>query len=727
MNAASGGRFFYPLGSLSSHDREQPLAPTGKRSLDPGRLQLPVSTLRGVGSTIDRRLKGLRIRTVGELLLHLPFRHEPPSRIACVAEIRGGEEVTLKVNVLSCIVRETARRRVKVLEALVADETGSVLATWYNQAYLEAAFRDRPEVLLKGTLVRQRGGSTFFVKRHEILASGGESRHILGLVPVYPSTADLSVRTIRTILHEAAPEARHLVDALPAEMLARRRYQRRAEAVLSSHFPETLAEAGRARDRLAFEELLMLQIAVLEKRALQTRSRRARALAPPAQLAHAFVAGLPYAPTGAQRRVIEEIERDLVLPAPMRRLLHGDVGSGKTMVAAYFLLRAVEQGAQAALMAPTEVLADQHYEGLSQHLSALGVRTALLKGSQTAAERRAVRQGIESGEVDVAIGTHALIQEGVRFKDLLVAVVDEQHRFGVQQRDAIIAPAEPDGFWPHTLHMSATPIPRTLSLTLYGDLDISTLDEMPPGRRPVRSQLVAVDQQPRMWEFVRSELKQERQAYVVCPLIEESEALETASARKTFEDLSAGELAGFRLRLLHGQLPPAEKAAAMAAFTAGEADVLVSTSVIEVGVDVPNATVMVIMGPRRFGLSQLHQLRGRVGRGQHESRCFLLAEGDDEAALERLAMFARTSDGFELAEADLAARGEGQLFGERQSGLGDLEVASLLRDRKLLEDAREEAARLLGDEAAFDRPQMRWLLEAARQRFSQKIAWMDRA
>jgi ATP-dependent DNA helicase RecG len=544
---------------------------------------------------------------------------------------------------------------------------------------------------------------------------------------VYPSIADLSVRTIRTILHEAAPEARHLLDALPAEMLARRRYQRRAEAVISSHFPETMAEAGRARDRLAFEELLLLQIAVLEKRAAQSKSRSARALRGPGALARDFVAGLAYVPTGAQTRAIDEIDGDLSRDVPMRRLLHGDVGSGKTMVAAYCLLRAVEQGCQSALMAPTEVLADQHYLGLSQQLGRLGVRVALLKGSQPAAERRAVRQRIESGEVDVAIGTHALIQEGVRFRDLLVAVVDEQHRFGVQQRDAIIAPEEADKFWPHTLHMSATPIPRTLSLTLYGDLDISVLDEMPPGRRPVRSHVVFPGTQSRMWAFLREELKRGRQAYVVCPLIEESELLQTASARKTFEDLAAGELAGFRLRLLHGQLPAAEKAAAMAAFSAGQADVLVSTSVIEVGVDVSNATVMVIMGPRRFGLSQLHQLRGRVGRGAEESRCFLLAEEEDDGALERLALFARTTDGFELAEADLLARGEGQLFGERQSGLGDLEVASLLRDRMLLEDARGEAARLLSDAAAAGAPPGRWLIEAARDRFSQKIAWMDRA
>ena len=728
MNAATGGCLHYPLGSSASRSADRsPLARTGKAILDPAKLNRPVALLKGVGKTTERRLRGLGIETVGDLLLHLPFRHEPPSRIAYVGDLRVGEEVTLKVSVLSCAVRETARRRIKVLEALVSDETGSILATWYNQAYLEAPFRERPEVLVKGVLLRQRGTSTFMVKRHEILAGAGESRHILGLVPVYPSTADLSVRTIRTLLHEAAPEARHLLDPLPAELLARRRYQHRAEAVLSSHFPRTMSEAGKARERLAFEELLMLQVAVLDKRAAQGERRKARALAAPAGLAHAYLAGLPYTATGAQKRVMEEIEADLSRPAPMRRLLHGDVGSGKTMVAAYCLLRAVEQGAQAALMAPTEVLADQHYLGLCGHLERQGVRVGLLKGSQTAAERRSVREALETGELDVVVGTHALIQEGVRYRDLLLAVVDEQHRFGVQQRDAIIAPEQEKGLWPHILHMSATPIPRTLSLTLYGDLDISVLDEMPPGRRPVRTHVVAAQAEARMWAFVREEVGRGHQAYVVCPLIDESESLETASARKTYEDLAAGELADFRLRLLHGQLPAAEKAAAMAAFSAGQVDVLVSTSVIEVGVDVANATVMVIMGPRRFGLSQLHQLRGRVGRSGEESRCFLLAEGADEAALERLSLFARTTDGFELAEADLLARGEGQLFGERHSGLGDLEVASLLRDRRLLEEARVEAQRVLAAERAAPSSPRSLLVEASRARFSQKIAWMDRA
>ncbi|HLA80441.1 MAG TPA: helicase-related protein, partial [Thermoleophilia bacterium] len=405
---------------------------------------------------------------------------------------------------------------------------------------------------------------------------------------------------------------------------------------------------------------------------------------------------------------------------------HGDVGSGKTMVATHTMLRAIEEGSQAVLMAPTEVLADQHYLELSQRLSPLGVDVRLLKGSQPAGEKRAVLEAAAKGRADLVVGTHALIQEGVRFHDLRVAVVDEQHRFGVRQRDAMLA-ADAEGMWPHSLHMSATPIPRTLSLTLYGDLDVSTLDEMPPGRTPVTTRLVFPGSEGKMWSFVRQQLDQGRQAYVVCPLIEESDFLEAASARQTHDLLAQGELAGYRLRLLHGGLRPAEKADAMAAYAAGEADVLVSTTVIEVGVDVPNATVMVIMGARRFGLSQLHQLRGRVGRGGGEAYCFVMVETDDPAALERMAVFARTSDGFALAEADLAARGEGQLFGERQSGLGDLQVASLLRDRRLLERARREATDILRRIAVEPAsPMYALLLDAAEDRFGTKLDWVDR-
>jgi len=728
MNEVARGGVHYPLASGAFLRREDlGKAPTTKATIDPDALDRPVSVLRGVGTTTEGRLRGLGVETVGDLLLHLPFRHESPSRLARVGDLRLGEEVTLRATVATCCVRETARRRVKVLEALVSDDSGSVLAVWYNQAYLEAPFQERPEVLLKGSLVRQRGRLLFVVKRHEILSEKGESRHILGLIPVYPSTADLSVRTIRTALHAAAPMARHLVDPLPSRLRAERRYAGRADAVLASHFPSSPQEAARARDRLAFEELLLLQIAVLRRRQAQDSSRRALPLRPPGDLCRAFLDALPYEPTGAQLRVIAEMDSDLAGSVPMRRLLHGDVGSGKTMVAAYGLLRAVEECGQGALMAPTEVLADQHYLGLSGQLSRHGVRVGLVKGSQRGSERRAILQALEAGEMDVVVGTHALIEDRVRFHDLRLAVVDEQHRFGVRQREAIRAAAGPGGgeTWPHVLHMSATPIPRTLSLTVYGDLDLSVLDEMPPGRHPVRTRLVPRESVHRMWEAVRADLRRGRQAYVVCPLIEESEALDVASAKRMYEVLGVGELQGFRLRLLHGQLPSAEKAAAMAAFVAGEVDVLVSTSVIEVGVDVANAAVMVIVGAQRFGLSQLHQLRGRVGRGTEMSSCFLLPDGEDEGMLDRLRLFARTSDGFALAEADLAARGEGQLFGDRQSGLGDLEVASLVRDKRLLEDARAVAKRMMGKkDVGLDSP---LLEEFAELRFGSRLSWMERA
>jgi ATP-dependent DNA helicase RecG len=601
-----------------------------------------------------------------------------------------------------------------------------VVALWYNQPYLEAPFRERPEVLLKGVLVRQRGAPVFLVKRHEILGASEESRHILGLIPVYPSTADLSVRTIRTLLHEAAPVAINLIDPLPAEMLARRGYPGKAEAVLASHFPADLVEAGKARERLAFEELLLLQLALLHRRRSQDSQERALPLGSPGTLSTGFLAGLPFAPTGAQARVIAEIERDLVKPVPMRRLLHGDVGSGKTMIAAYCLLRGVERGGQGALMAPTEVLADQHFLGLAEQLGRHGVEVRILKGSQTAAERRAVHKGLRAGVIDVVVGTHALIQQGVSFRDLRLAVVDEQHRFGVSQREAMVAAAGRD-VRPHTLHMSATPIPRTLSLTLYGDLDVSVLDEMPPGRRPVSTRLVPPESIDEMWEALRGEIRAGHQAYVVCPLIEESETLQASSASQTFADLATGQLRGYRLRLLHGQLPAAEKAAAMAAFVAGDADVLVSTSVIEVGVDVSNATVMVILGGRRFGLSQLHQLRGRVGRGAEASYCYLPVGDEDETALQRLRIFACTDDGFALAEADLLARGTGQLFGERQSGLGDLRVASLLRDHAILEQARAEAEGLLRELAGpHAGGSVAALFEAAQERFGRDIPRLER-
>lgn len=731
MTSRGGGGFHFPLGATASPGEAGEavaLPRTAKARLDPGRLALPLEGLPAVGKATARRFAALGINTVGDLLLHVPSRHEPPASIVRIGGLRVGEEATLRARVRSVAARRTRRRGLTLLEALLEDGSGSVRAVWYNQDYLRDVFASHPEILARGTLLRKGNFTSFQVKRHEVIGAADQGVHTLGLVPVYPATGDLSVRLIRSTLKKAASEAVHFVDPLPSRLLARFAFPRKAEALLAYHFPGSLKEAARARDRLAFEELLLLQLAVLRRRQVEDAGRRAEPLPPAGDLSAAFLRSLPYEPTAAQRRVISEIDADLSRDRPMRRLLQGDVGSGKTMVATYCLLRAVEAGGQGALMAPTEVLADQHAGRLAAQLAPLGIGVGLLKGSLGAPERRRVLEEVARGDLALVVGTHALIQEGVTFRDLRAAVVDEQHRFGVRQRSALAAPASAEVTrWPHTLHLTATPIPRTLSLTLYGDLDLSVIDELPPGRKPIRTKVVFPQQAADMWAFLRRELDQGRQCYVVCPLIEESEALDAASAVQVYQELSAEALRGYRLRLLHGQLTPADKQAAMAAFAAGEVQVLVSTTVIEVGIDVANAAVMIILDARRFGLSQLHQLRGRVGRGRAASYCFLQAGHGDAESLERLRLFARTADGFALAEADLQARGEGQLFGERQSGLGDLHVARLLRDGRLLEQARREAEDLLAADAGLAGPLHRLLGEAMAERFGERAHWLERA
>ena len=722
-----GGGIHFPLGEVApSPGAGLALPVTSKSTLDPARLRRPLSDLAGVGKVTARRLNDLGLHTVGDLLLHVPFRHEPPARMVPVGALRADEDSTVRARVVSSGVRSTRRRGLNVLEALLDDGTGQVVALWYNQGYLQNALARRPEVLVRGTLTRRGGLSRLVVRSHEIIGEADEEGvHTLGLVPVYPSTGDLSVRTLRTVLRAAQGEAVHFLDPVPAWLLAAKRLPGKPEALLAFHFPRTLREASRARTRLAFEELLLLQIAVLSRRRGEDEGRHAARLGTPGVITGPFLASLPFRPTTAQRRVMGEIDADLDRDVPMRRLLQGDVGSGKTLVATYCLLRAVEAGYQAALMAPTEVLAEQHATRLAAELAPLGVEVGLLRGSLSAAARRPLMDALADGRLRLVVGTQALIQEGVRFKRLASVVVDEQHRFGVRQRDVLAAAT--DGVWPHVLYMTATPIPRTLSLTLYGDLDLSVIDELPPGRTPVRTRLVFPEQRERAWAFVRDHLDQGRQAYVVCPLVEESEAVEEASAKALYEELTHGELHGYPVRLLHGQLSSAVKSEVMSAFACGEAAALVATTVIEVGVDVANATVMVIMGSRRFGLSQLHQLRGRVGRGDAASHCLLIVDREEGDALERLSLFARTSDGFALAEADLRLRGEGQLFGERQSGLGDLRVARLLQDGALLEEARGTALALLEEDPLLQEPAHRLLAEAAEERFGGRSHWLDRA
>ena len=661
-------------------------------------LERPAETLPGVGPAVRRKLGRLGISTVGDVLAHRPRRYETAAEERTIAELFGDEEAVLDV----AVRRASARRRgrLHILTAHVADNTGEVRATWFNQPWLESK-------LVPGIRLRVRGKPNRFgfqVSSYDI----GDAVETADFAPVYPSTADLAQKTLRGITEAALAFARAGGEPLPARARERERLPLRGDALVALHRPRSEAEAESARRRLALDELLTLQLALV-RRAAERDELVAEPLPSPAELVDRYREALPFVLTEAQDTAIGEIDVDLARSTPMRRLLQGDVGSGKTAVALYTLLRGVEGGRQGALMAPTETLAEQHFLTIEPLCTTLGVRVALLTSSLTARERRAAHQLVASGDVGIAVGTHALIQREVEFADLAVAVVDEQHRFGVEQRAALS-----EGRSPHVLHMTATPIPRTLALTVYGDLAVSEISALPADRKPVVTRWVTEERSAEAYERLKRHLDAGRQAYVVCPLVEGSETTIARAAESEAERLRANELRGYRVGCVHGRLKTAERRAAMASFTSGELDVLVATTVIEVGVDVPNATIMIVQEADRFGLAQLHQLRGRVGRGAEQSYCLLVSRHRDElseTALERLEALVATNDGFELAERDLEIRGEGQLVGARQSGITDLRFTRLRADRDLLERAKELAAEL-GDEAFLSEAVERLLGEA---------------
>ncbi len=512
---------------------------------------------------------------------------------------------------------------------------------------------------------------------------------------------------------ELAPDA---LEPLPARIRVRRGLCAEADALRAAHFPESLEEATAARERLAFEELCLHQAALAVRRGARRESRQGIAIGPPGDLIARWIGSLPFTLTDDQRTACSEIDADLAAGQPMQRLLMGEVGSGKTAVAVYAMLRALEAGHQAALMAPTETLAEQHAATLNTLLAGEAIPFALLTGATTAGRRRETLARLATGELGLIVGTHALIEPDVAFARLAVCVVDEQHRFGVRQRAALDAKG-PGNAAPHVLHMTATPIPRTLSLTAYGDLDTTTIRQLPAGRQPIKTWVVGEERRDGAYEFIRERLREGRQAYVVCPLVADSEKLRAKAASAEAERLRAGELADFEVELLHGQMSSREKAAAMDRFASGAADVLVATTVIEVGIDVPNATVMLIEGAERFGLSQLHQLRGRVGRGEHESHCILFADVESQFAKRRMEAIASAADGFELAEVDLTLRGEGEILGTLQSGLPRYRVAELPDDAELLAAARAEVRELLDLHGSLDVPELGPFLDAARERF----------
>ncbi len=571
-------------------------------------------------------------------------------------------------------------------------------------------------MLLSGKLERGK----FRVAEHEFVGEGS-GIHTTGLVPVHPATEGLAPKRIRDWVAQVTQLAHHAIEPLPAELRARRRLAGVADALAAVHFPDRPVDAERARERLAFEELFLHQAALAARRQGREASRPGVSLGARGELVAGWLRSLPFELTGDQRAAIEEIDRDLALPRPMQRLLMGEVGSGKTVLALFAMLRAVEQGFQAALMAPTETLAEQHAATLDRLLAHRALPFSLLTSATPAARRREALDRLASGELRMVVGTHALIEPEVAFHRLAVCVVDEQHRFGVRQR-TVLDGKGPDGAAPHALHMTATPIPRTLSLTAYGDLDATVLRQLPVGRKPVDTWVVGEEKRAGAYEFIRARLREGRQAYVVCPLVDGSRKLEAKAAADEAERLRATEFADFRVGLMHGQMPARDKQQAMEGFASGATQVLVATSVIEVGIDVANATVILVEGAERYGLSQLHQLRGRVGRGEHASQCILFADPGSELARRRLAAIEAESDGFKLAEVDLALRGEGEILGTRQHGLPRFRVAELPDDIALLTEARREVISLRSRYGSLEAAELGPLMDAARRRFGDERA-----
>jgi ATP-dependent DNA helicase RecG len=671
----------------------------------------PVTALTGINTAYGSKLERLGVRTVRDLLLYFPRRHEDFGNVTPIAWTRPGMRTTVRGEVYQIERVFTARKHVRMARATISDDSGRLTVVWFNQPYIATILHPGDRVLLAGS-VELNGG--LVMKNPEYEKVSNEPIHAGRIVPIYPETKGLTSRWLRPKILPLLWLADHFEEVLPAELVQRRGFMPRPEAIRQVHFPDSLETLDQARDRFGFEEMFLNQVAVQQAK----RARKAHAANPipfDEATARAFVAALPFKLTNAQRTAAWQILKDIARPEPMNRLLEGDVGSGKTVVAAMAMHHVSHAGLQAMLLAPTEILARQHAEVVESLLRPFGLVVGMLLGSTPGAARRALLASVADGSVDLLVGTHALIEEDVRFKHLALAVVDEQHRFGVGQRLSVRQGER----WPHFLSMTATPIPRTLGLTLFGDLDISVLTEMPPGRLPVTTKLVPPDERPAAYGFIRQQVVAGRQVFVICPLIQESDKLGVRSATQEAEKLQRDvfpELAS-RIALLHGRMKTAEKEEVMAKFQRGEVAILVSTSVVEVGIDIPNATVMMIEGAERFGLAQLHQFRGRIGRGVHESTCLLFTDMDDAETMRRLNAVVTHQSGFDLAEIDLQLRGMGELHGFRQHG-NEFKMASLL-DASLISDAQAEAVRLLDrDPTLAGEPALRRQLAAYRRVFA---------
>jgi ATP-dependent DNA helicase RecG len=677
----------------------------------------PVTTIKGISSVLAAKFKRLGVSTVRDLLYFFPNRHLDYSQRTYISQIAEGKEQTIMANVWQARVTMLGGRR--GTEAIVGDETGNIRVVWFNNPYLAKQLHANAQIVLSGRVRLFKSQHVMESPEWEIMEDR-DLVHTGRLVPLYPLTQGLHQRPVRKLLKEVVDYwAPRSGEFLPASLRGSCGLDDLTAAIAQAHFPDNIETKDRARTRLAFDELFLLQLGVLTRKRQWQEGQPGTPFEINTPALDAFIKSLSFALTAAQQRALHEILADLQKSSAMSRLLQGDVGSGKTVVATAALLMAAAAGFQGAFMAPTEILAGQHYITICQLLAKAGrvekeggnwrsysgilarpITVALLTGEVARTRKREVQKMVMSGDIDLAIGTHALLQKGVSFRRLGLAVVDEQQRFGVSQRSVL----RQKGFNPHMLVMTATPIPRTLALTLYGDLDLSVIDQLPPGRQTIKTKWVQPPLRESAYAFIRKQVKAGHQAFVICPLIEESEAIEAKAAVAEYERLSAEVFHEFRLGLIHGRMRAAEKDDVMSRFHAGELDILVSTPVVEVGIDVPNATVMMVESADRFGLAQLHQFRGRVGRGEAQSYCMLLAEDPTEVGERRLDIIEKERDGFRLAEEDLKLRGPGEFFGTRQSGLPDLRMARL-SDVALLETARREAIRLFKDDPDLSKPE----------------------
>lgn len=709
---------------------------------------LSVGEVRGLGGKRTEVLSKAGIRTVADLLHHVPHRYIDRTKHAWIESTPMGEEVTV-IGTVSSAKSRRPRKNLSILEVFISDGSGSIKGVFFNQGFRARQLTEGTQVAFSGVVTMRGRDRQISNPAVDVLDSASEPLVTGRVVPIHSAVGKISPAMMRSAVHNAVNRARPIEDPIPASLVASHKLIERDKAFTDIHFPDEMKDVKPARKRLVYDELFRLELSLALKKAQYEADASGITHQPTGLLVDAFVGGLPYSLTGDQEKAIQRIDEDLKKATPMHRLLQGEVGSGKTVVAVAAMLAVIEGGYQTAVMAPTEVLAGQHFlsivdllasAGMSPEIRGLGadlgmeslfgadgpaVHVGLLTGSTSLANYRSsmtrsqLLDDVASGQVDLLIGTHALIQEGVEFRNLGAAVVDEQHRFGVSQRVKLKAKASMAD--PDLLIMTATPIPRTMSMTMYGDLDVTIIAEMPPGRSPVVTEHFPKAEEDVAWALIRRQVAEGRQAFVVCPLVEESSKIEAASAKAEYERVTA-ILSELRVGLIHGQLKSTEKEEAMSAFRDGLTDVLVATTVIEVGIDVPNATVMVIEDADRFGLSQLHQLRGRVGRGIHPGHCILLADPTTDDGEQRLEAMVATTDGFELANTDLRIRGQGTVFGTRQSGLTDLKLSNVLEDFAILENAREDAFRLVeSDPELADHPE---LAEEVRAMLGDRAEWL---